>query len=86
MVFGVILGTGVGGGIVVGGEIMTGHNAIAGEWGHTPLPWMTGEEWPGRSCYCGRVGCIETFLSGPAFSRDYSEDHGVTASASIGCF
>ena len=71
-VFGVILGTGVGGGIVVGGEIMTGRNAIAGEWGHTPLPWMTGDEWPGRRCYCGRDGCIETFLSGPAFSREYS--------------
>ena len=78
VVFGVILGTGVGGGIVVGGEIMTGHNAIAGEWGHTPLPWMTAEEWPGRPCYCGRVGCIETFLSGPAFSRDYSEATGDT--------
>lgn len=75
-VLGVILGTGVGGGIVVDGEIMTGRNAIAGEWGHTPLPWMTGDEWPGRRCYCGRDGCIETFLSGPAFSRDYAETTG----------
>jgi len=76
-VLGVILGTGVGSGIVVDGEIMTGRNAIAGEWGHTPLPWMTGDEWPGQSCYCGRDGCIETFLSGPAFSRDYSDATGV---------
>ena len=72
VVFGVILGTGVGGGILVGGEILSGHNAIAGEWGHTPLPWMTGDEWPGHGCYCGRDGCVETFLSGPAFSRDYA--------------
>jgi len=71
VVFGVILGTGVGGGIVVDGAIMTGRNAIAGEWGHTPLPWMTGSEWPGRRCYCGRDGCIETFLSGPAFADDF---------------
>ena len=71
-VLGVILGTGVGSGIVIDGEVMTGRNAIAGEWGHTPLPWMTGDEWPGRRCYCGRDGCIETFLSGPAFSRDYT--------------
>ena len=72
VVLGIILGTGVGGGILVGGEIVTGRNAIAGEWGHTPLPWMTGDEWPGERCYCGRNGCIETFLSGPAFSRDYT--------------
>ncbi|MCZ6453227.1 MAG: ROK family protein [Alphaproteobacteria bacterium] len=77
VVFGVILGTGVGGGIVVDGEILTGRNAIAGEWGHTPLPWMTSDECPGRHCYCGRDGCIETFLSGPALSRDYSETTGV---------
>ncbi len=76
VVFGVILGTGVGGGIVVDGEILTGGNAIAGEWGHTPLPWMRDGEWPGRRCYCGRDGCIETFLSGPAFSRDYNETTG----------
>ncbi len=72
VVFGIILGTGVGGGICVSGKILTGRNAIAGEWGHTPLPWMTGDEWPGERCYCGRIGCIETFLSGPAFSRDYA--------------
>ncbi|MFT5180915.1 MAG: fructokinase [Alphaproteobacteria bacterium] len=76
VVFGVILGTGVGGGIVVDGEIMAGRNAIAGEWGHTPLPWMTGGEWPGRRCYCGHDGCIETFLSGPALSYDYCQTTG----------
>lgn len=72
MVFGIILGTGVGGGIYINGEILTGRNAIAGEWGHTPLPWMTSDEWPGERCFCGRQGCIETFLSGPAFSRAYA--------------
>lgn len=69
-VFGVILGTGVGGGIVVGGRIVTGVNAIAGEWGHNPLPWPRDDERPGPACYCGRAGCIETFLSGPALARD----------------
>ena len=70
VVFGVILGTGVGGGIVVRGRLVGGPNAIAGEWGHNPLPWPAGDERPGPSCYCGRSGCIETFLSGPALSRD----------------
>jgi fructokinase len=70
-VFGVILGTGTGGGIAVGGTLVTGVNAIAGEWGHNPLPWPTAEEWPGPRCYCGRTGCVETFLSGPGFARDY---------------
>ena len=69
VVFGVILGTGVGGGIVVRGEIITGVNAIAGEWGHNPLPWPT--EIPGNKCYCGRSGCIETYLSGPGLKNDY---------------
>ena len=68
--FGVILGTGVGGGIVVGGDLLTGVNAIAGEWGHMPLPWPRDDERPGRPCFCGRNGCIETFLSGPALARD----------------
>jgi fructokinase len=67
VVFGVIAGTGVGGGIVAGGRLLTGPNAIAGEWGHNPLPWAEADEWPGPACYCGRRGCIETFLSGPAF-------------------
>ena len=67
--FGVILGTGVGGGIAAGGSILEGANAIAGEWGHNPLPWPTKEESPGDPCYCGKWGCIETFLSGPALAR-----------------
>jgi fructokinase len=70
-VFGVILGTGVGGGIAINGQILVGTNAIAGEWGHNPLPWPTGEERPAPDCYCGRSGCIETFLSGPAMAADY---------------
>jgi fructokinase len=72
VVFGVILGTGVGGGIVVDKELITGRNKIAGEWGHNPLPWMTDREPPpGPPCYCGRFGCIETFLSGAGVSREY---------------
>src|SRR5205807_7915830 len=70
VVFGVILGTGVGGGIVVNGRVLGGANAIAGEWGHNPLPAMRDEERPGPACYCGRRGCIETFLSGPALAAD----------------
>ena len=81
-VFGVILGTGVGGGIVIGGRILVGVNAIAGEWGHTPLPAPRldepAEEWPGPPCYCGRSGCIETFLSGPGLAADHRR-HGGTA-------
>lgn len=71
VVFGVILGTGVGGGIVVRGECISGANSIAGEWGHNPLPWMSVDEQPGAECYCGKYGCIETFLSGPGFERDF---------------
>lgn len=70
VVFGVILGTGVGGGVVVRGEVHTGPNAIAGEWGHNPLPLPRQEDLPLRDCYCGRKGCIETYLSGPALERD----------------
>src|SRR5258705_10056902 len=70
VVFGAILGTGAGGGIVVDGKVLQGHNAIAGEWGHTPLPWMTAEEHPGPACYCGRAGCIEQFVAGPALKRE----------------
>jgi fructokinase len=69
-VFGVILGTGVGGGLVVEGRLLTGPNAIAGEWGHNPLPWPRPDELPGPACYCGKWGCIETFLSGGALARD----------------
>jgi fructokinase len=69
-VFAVILGTGVGAGIVIGGQIVEGRNRIAGEWGHNPLPWMTAAEHPGPACWCGRRGCIETFLCGPALATD----------------
>jgi fructokinase len=72
VVFGVIVGTGTGGGIVVGGQVLTGPNAIAGEWGHNPLPWPADDERPGPPCYCGRSGCIETFLSGPGLAVDYA--------------
>jgi fructokinase len=71
VVFGVILGTGVGGGIVVDGRILVGRHAIAGEWGHNPLPWPHDDERPGPPCYCGRAGCVETFLAGPSLSRDH---------------
>jgi fructokinase len=70
-VFGAILGTGVGGGIVVRGNVLVGPNGIAGEWGHNPLPWPTDQERPGAQCFCGHTGCIETFLSGPGLERDY---------------
>lgn len=71
-VFGVILGTGVGGGIAIGGRVLDGANAIAGEWGHNPLPWPQLDELPGPPCYCGRAGCIETFLSGPGMMADHA--------------
>jgi fructokinase len=71
VVFGVIVGTGTGGGIVVHRQVITGPNAIAGEWGHNPLPWPDADELPGAECYCGRRGCIETFLSGPGLARDH---------------
>jgi fructokinase len=76
VVFGVILGTGVGGGVAIGGRILVGANAIAGEWGHNPLPWPGPEEMPGPPCYCGRSGCIETFLSGPAMAADHRRHGG----------
>jgi fructokinase len=72
VVFGVILGTGVGGGIVVHGRALEGPNFIAGEWGHNPLPWMTPDEFPGVECYCGERGCVETFLSGPGFAAEFA--------------
>jgi fructokinase len=76
LVFGVILGTGVGGGLVVNGHPLTGANAITGEWGHNPLPWPEADERPGPPCYCGRRGCIETFLSGPGLVNDYEASTG----------
>ena len=72
VMFGVIIGTGVGGGCVVRGELLHGKNSIAGEWGHNPLPWPRDDERPGTSCYCGRTGCIETFLSGPGFAQHHA--------------
>ena len=71
VVFGVILGTGVGGGIVVDGKVITGANSIAGEWGHNPLPAPSADDLPHPDCYCGRKGCIETYLSGPAVAREH---------------
>jgi fructokinase len=82
VVFGVIVGTGTGGGVVVNGALVVGANAIGGEWGHNPLPAPEEDERPGPPCYCGRSGCIETFLSGPALSRDYAA-HGGAALAAI---
>ncbi len=83
-VFGVIVGTGTGGGIAVDGKLIWGPNAIAGEWGHNPMPWprvgpavdAATAEWPGSPCYCGRTGCIETFLSGPGLTRDFQRSTG----------
>ncbi len=81
IVFGVILGTGVGGGLVIDGRPIIGHNAIAGEWGHNPLPWPEADETPGPPCYCGKSGCIETFLSGPALEAQYKQLTGNVADA-----
>jgi fructokinase len=80
-VFGVILGTGVGGGIIVNGHPLSGPNAIAGEWGHTPLPWPRDEERPGPPCYCGLHGCVEAFCSGPAITADHERTTGQTLTA-----
>ena len=79
--FGVILGTGTGGGIVVDRQVLEGRHRIAGEWGHNPLPWPRDDERPGPACYCGRTGCIETFLSGPGLSAAYAEVTGRRAEA-----
>ena len=78
VVFGVIVGTGTGGGIAVHGRVLTGPNAIAGEWGHNPLPWAGDEERPGPPCYCGQHGCIETFLSGPGLKGEHARRTGLT--------
>ena len=78
VVFGVILGTGVGAGIVVHGKVLDGANAIAGEWGHNPLPWPRDDERPGAQCFCGRAGCIETWLSGPGLTNDHRRASGAT--------
>lgn len=80
-VFGVILGTGVGGGIVINRTHLSGPNAIAGEWGHNPLPWPEDHERPGPSCYCGQHGCIETYLSGPGLALDHHQHYQQSLSA-----
>ncbi|MBT7942281.1 MAG: ROK family protein, partial [Alphaproteobacteria bacterium] len=86
IVFGVILGTGCGGGILVNGKLLSGPNAITGEWGHNPLPWpqtLDGgiDELPGPECYCSKKGCIETFVSGPGLERDYQTATGRKSTA-----
>lgn len=80
-VFGVILGTGVGGALVFNGQLIMGQNAIAGEWGHNPLSWLREGEFPGPACWCGHHGCIEQWLSGPAFERDYQNATGTALTA-----
>ncbi len=69
VVFGVIIGTGCGAGITVGRQVLAGHNGIAGEWGHTPLPWPRADELPGPGCFCGQLNCLENWISGPGFAR-----------------
>lgn len=81
VVFGVIIGTGTGAGVVINGNVLTGPNAIVGEWGHNPLPWPKNNELPGPLCYCGKSGCIETFLSGPGLSNSFYEISGENNSA-----
>jgi fructokinase len=81
VVFGAILGTGCGGGVVVGGALQNGLNGIAGEWGHSPLPWPTPSELAPAPCWCGRRGCLETWVSGPAFENDYAAASGRSARA-----
>lgn len=83
VVFGAIVGTGTGAGIVVHGGVLEGVNGIAGEWGHNPLPWPLPEELPGPACYCGRHGCIETFLSGPGLAADHRAVTGSTLGAEV---
>jgi fructokinase len=80
-VFGAIIGTGTGAGIVIDGKPLSGRNAIAGEWGHTSLPWPGDDEHPGPTCYCGRPGCIETWVSGPGFAADHERETGERLSA-----
>lgn len=81
VVFGVIVGTGTGGGIVVNRQLLNGPNGISGEWGHNPLPWPGADELPGPACYCGRSGCIETWLSGPGLASDHEQLNGIRRDA-----
>ena len=80
-VFGVIIGTGTGAGIVINGTVLNGSNGIAGEWGHNPLPWPEENELPGNTCWCGQNGCIETWLSGPGMTKDHAKHTGATLTA-----
>lgn len=77
IVFAIIVGTGCGGGVVVDGRLVEGANGVGGEWGHNPLPWMKDGEWPGPKCWCGQLGCLETFVSGTGLRRDYKAATGV---------
>ena len=81
IVFGVILGTGCGGGLVVNGRLLDGPRSIGGEWGHNPLPWATSDEYPGPHCWCGRNGCLETWVSGPGMAADHARLTGETLTA-----
>ncbi|MEM8839030.1 MAG: ROK family protein [Pseudomonadota bacterium] len=83
VVVGVIIGTGCGSGIALSGRALTGRHAIAGEFGHTPLPFMTAEEYPGNACWCGRRGCLETYISGTGFQRDYETRLGFPSASSV---
>lgn len=80
-IFGGVLSSGVGGGVIFNGHIVEGLNAICGEWGHNPLPWIRDDEHPGPLCYCGKYGCIETYLSGPGFEREYNSQMGSNLTA-----
>lgn len=80
-VFGVILGTGCGGGLVVDGKLVDGPRGIGGEWGHNPLPWPSADEYPGPRCWCGRMGCMESWVSGPGLTADHARAFGETRSA-----
>jgi fructokinase len=81
LVFGVIIGTGCGAGVVSDGHVLAGGNGIAGEWGHTPLPWPRPEELPGPGCFCGRLGCLENWISGPAFAHHHGSGESADAIA-----
>ena len=83
VVFGVIIGTGVGGGLVINNKIINGHNNITGEWGHNQMPLGSNDKWNRHDCYCGKKGCIETFLSGPGFSRHYYDMFKINLDAKI---
>ena len=83
IVFGVILGTGVGGGLIINKKIINGHNNISGEWGHNQMSIEPNDKWNRHECYCGKKGCIETYLSGPGFSRHFNDQHNVNLDAKI---